>query len=115
MRSIRFIYVTISILLATLCYSQNKQEIVIVKIQQNYDQLKVDSYILISYPNETTKTIGLVSAGFRENDKEEISNALAIQMTVNSLIKEGYEIVSTDICGDIHFTRTLMVFSRKKE
>lgn len=115
MKSTRHFFTCLFILLAITIFSQKKQDVVILKIQQNYDLLKMDSYILISYPDETTKTIKLSSAGWRAEDSGETSNASVIQMEINSLTKEGYELLSNDISGDFHLTRTLMTFTKKKE
>jgi hypothetical protein len=107
---------TILMLLATLSiYSQKNSDVVVLKIQQNYDLSNVDSYIRISYPDENTKTLPLTKAGYRSDDAKEDANTKIIQKAINELVKEGYKIVSSDISGDFHLTRTLMIFERKKE
>src|SRR5690554_248755 len=97
-------------------YAQSAQEIIIVKINQSYEMSKwVDSYNRISYPNETNKTIKLEKAGFKIDDADEDANSKTIQIMVNSILKEGYQIYSTSISGDYKYTRTIMIFIRKTE
>ncbi len=107
---------TILVLLFSLtAYSQNKSDIIILKIQQNYNLQRVDSYIRISYPAEKTNTIELAKAGFRSDDAQEDSNTKIIHKVINELTMDGYEILSSSITGDYQCTRTIIIFERRSK
>ena len=112
MKSLKLITLCIITLFITTAYSQ-KQEVVYMKIQQNYDILHIGSYIRISYPNGEIKVIELDKAGLRTNNENEIENTQLIQEAINSLTKEGYELISSSITGNRELTLTLMTFSRE--
>ena len=117
MKTIKTILTSIMLLLSLTNFAQSKQEIIMVKIYQNYSPaIKADSYIQISYPNETTKTIELITrAGFKMDDPIEDANTKTIQKTINTIIADGYQLLSSDISGDYTYSRTLMIFTRKTE
>ena len=115
MRPIRTALTILIFLFSLSSYAQKKNDVVCMKITQNYLLLKTDSYILISYPDETTKVIALAKAGFRIDDAEEDANTKLIQKTINSIIEAGYQIVSTSITGDYQCKWTLMTFSRTSD
>lgn len=95
-------------------YAQNKQEVVVMRVQEQVS-MKSTCYIRISYPDETTKTIQLKTAGHKIDEVDADENAKTIQKAINSITNEGYQVVSSSTSQYVDISRTLIIFSRNKK
>lgn len=97
-------------------YAQKKQDVVVMRIYET--SANADAYIRISYPDETTKTIALKKGtGRKMEDTDMKENDKLIQKTINSLIDEGYQLISSS--GSVNttydITKTFIIFCRNKK
>jgi len=118
MKTIKTIITALLLLFIINGYAQNKQEVIVMKIQESAALLKNMSYIRISYPDETIKTIELKNvSNYTKMDNEDANaNAKTIQKTINSITNENYQIVSSSVSFDSGSNKAMfIIFSRNKK
>lgn len=91
--------------------SQDK-ELVYIQIQEKLAGGGIDSYMKITYPDQSVKTVALTKLRYDGEGADE--NGKIIQKEIQELLKQGYELTSTTTgSGDIVIT-TKIFMTRKK-
>jgi hypothetical protein len=88
-------------------------ELVYIRIQEKLAGAAYESFISISYPDQTSKRVELDKLGLGGSGAE--PNGKIIQREIAILLNEGYQIASTSSgSGDVLYSTT-MFLTRKKE
>ncbi len=98
--------------LALTSFSQNT-ELVYIQIQEKLAGGGIDSYMKITYPDQTTKTVELTKLRYDGDGAEE--NGKIIQKELQELLRQGYELTSSSTAsGDIIITTKIFLTRKKK-
>jgi hypothetical protein len=100
------------ILITTLGFSQTK-ELIYIRIQEKFGGAAYDSYMQITFPNQTSKLIELKKLGFGGSGAEE--NGKIIQKEIADLLNQGYDLTSSSTGSNDGITTTTLFLIRKKE
>jgi len=93
--------------------SPKAKELIYIRIQEKIAPMAViDSYMQITYPDQTTRLVELGKIGIKSDGADE--NGKKIQWELNIMLNMGYEITSTSMSGDLSLTTTVMFLTRNK-
>jgi hypothetical protein len=87
-------------------------ELVYIRIQEKLAGSAYDSYIRITYPDQTSKVVELGKLGLGGSGAEE--NGKIIQKEISTLLNQGYEITATAGGSGDSVSSTLLFLTRKK-
>ena len=96
------------LLLALSGFTQSK--VVYIRVQEANASVSFDSYMSITYPDQSSKTIVLARV---KNAERVEANGKIIHKEITTLINDGYELNSCSVGGDVGATTTIFVFIKK--
>jgi len=111
MRKVKLLFL-IFILTTVNAISQNS-DLIYIRIQEKFAGAAFESYMRITYTDQTSKLIELNKMGYGGSGAEE--NGKIIQKEVGILLNQGYEIASTSTGCNEGFSTTIIFLTRKKE
>ena len=111
MKQLRLFFFCALILYSAHGNSQAKQ-LIYIRVQESFGPIGFDSYMHITYPDQTTKYIELVKVGIGGKGADD--NGKVIQREISRLLNQGYEILSSSTGSGDNSTTTTLFLSRKE-